>query len=45
MLGHEISHKDVAAQDLDRDPKSRGNSKDIVIGAEYDYENLDNDMK
>jgi len=43
VLGHEVSHKEVA-QDLDGDPKSRGNSKN-VDGGEYDYAKLDNDMK
>jgi hypothetical protein len=43
VLGHEISHKDVAAQDLD----SRNNSKEAAgaPGGEYDYAALDNDMK
>jgi hypothetical protein len=45
VLHHEVSHKDAAAQDLDREHlKSRGASKN-VDGGEYDYAELDEDMK
>jgi len=48
VLAHEVSHKEIA-QDLDQDPKSRGNSKNVEpaagAGGEYDYSALDNDMK
>ena len=45
VLHHEVSHKDAAFQDLDKEqPKSRGASKNLA-GGDYDYAELDEDMK